>query len=474
MTTKQNTGYLNSTKKWILLVVTLVATVVLWVLPTSSFHIDGLTVMQQRTMAIFVFAAMMWLFEVIPAWATSVTTIVALLFAVSDKGFVTEGHGVAVSSREIMASFADPVIMLFFGGFVLAIAASKVGLDAYLARTLLRIFGSKPKFVLLGLLLVPGIFSMFMSNTATAAMMLAFMAPVLKTLPKNSAAPAALTLAIPIAANFGGLGTPIGTPPNAIALGQLAKVGINISFGSWVIHMVPFVLLLLIIAWIVLMVLFPIKMDKLEINIEATDKFSRDFWIVAITFPVTILLWVTEGWTHFDSNIIALVPFAVFAITGVFREEDFGKIEWHILWMVAGGFALGTCLNETGLANSIINAIPFTHWQAIFVILGAGLIMYLLSTFISNSSAASLLMPVLAVVSTAIKGELTALGGAASLILYVAICCSLAMTLPISTPPNAIASSTGLVKTSDMVKVGLILGIIGGVLGYVLIRVFPF
>ena len=474
MSTTQSSSYLVSTKKRILLAITLVATIVLWFLPTSSFGIEGLTVMQQRTLAIFVFAAMMWLFEVIPAWATSVATIVALLFAVSDKGFVTETQGVAVSSREIMGSFADPVIMLFLGGFVLAIAANKVGLDAYLSRSLLRIFGSKPKFVLLGLLLVPGIFSMFMSNTATAAMMLAFMAPVLKTLPKDSAAPAALTLAIPIAANFGGLGTPIGTPPNAIALGQLAKVGINVSFGDWMIHMVPFVFLLLIIAWIVLMLLFPIKMDKLEINIEATDKFDREFWIVAITFPITILLWVTEGWTHFDSNVVALVPFVVFAITGVFKEEDFSKIEWHILWMVAGGFALGTCLNKTGLATSLISAIPFAHWQAVVVILGAGLVMYLLSTFISNSSAASLLMPVLAVVSTAIKNELTALGGAASLILYVAICCSLAMTLPISTPPNAIAASTGMIKTKDMVKVGLILGIIGGGLGYALIRIFPF
>lgn len=473
MTTTQNNSYLKNAKQWILLAVTLIATIVIWTLPASSFGIEGLTVTQQRTMAIFVFAAMMWLFEVIPAWATSVTTIVALLFAVSDKGFVTGSHGAAVSYREIMASFADPVIMLFLGGFVLAIAANKVGLDAYLARTLLRIFGSKPKFVLLGLLLVPGIFSMFMSNTATAAMMLAFMAPVLKTLPKESGGPAALTLAIPIAANFGGLGTPIGTPPNAIALGQLAKVGINISFGDWVIHMVPFVLLLLLISWVVLMIMFPIKMDKLEINIEATDKFSREFKIVAITFPITVLLWVTEGWTHFDSNIIALIPFTVFAVTGVFKEEDFSKIEWHILWMVAGGFALGTCLNETGLANSIISAIPFARWQAVVVLLGAGLIMYLLSTFISNSSAASLLMPVLAVVSTAIKGELTVLGGAASLIVYVAICCSLAMTLPISTPPNAIAASTGMIQTKDMVKVGLILGIIGGVLGYALIRIFP-
>ena len=463
-----------NTKNIILSIVILLITVVLWILPTDSFGIDGLTISQQRTLAIFVFAALMWLFEVIPAWATSVTTIVALLFAVSDKGFVVESQGTVVSYREIMASFADPVIMLFLGGFVLAIAANKVGLDAYLARTLLRVFGNKPKFVLLGLLLVPGTFSMFMSNTATAAMMLAFMAPVLKSLPKNSAAPAALTLAIPIAANFGGLGTPIGTPPNAIALGALTKVGIDISFGSWTIHMIPFVILLLLIAWVVLMLFFPMKMEKLEINIEAPAKFDRDFWIVSITMPVTILLWVTEGWTKFDANIVALVPFAVFSITGLFKEEDFAKIEWHILWMVAGGFALGTCLNETGLATVLINAIPFTKWSAIAVIIGAGFIMYLLSTFISNSSAASLLMPVLAVVSTAIKGELTALGGAASLILYVAICCSLAMTLPISTPPNAIAASTGMIKTTQMVKVGLILGIIGGVLGYALLRVFPF
>lgn len=463
-----------NTKKIILATVILLITILLWVLPASDLGIEGMNVMQQRTLAIFVFAALMWLFEVIPAWATSVTTIVMLLFAVSDKGFVLEGQGTAVSYRDIMASFADPVIMLFLGGFVLAIAANKVGLDAYLSRTLLRVFGNKPKFVLLGLLLVPGVFSMFMSNTATAAMMLAFMAPVLKTLPKDSAAPTALTLAIPIAANFGGLGTPIGTPPNAIALGALAKVGIDISFGSWAAHMVPFVLVLLLIAWVVLMLFFPMKMERLEIEIESTSKFDRDFWIVAITMPVTILLWVAEGWTHFDSNIVALVPFAVFSITGVFKADDFSKIEWYILWMVAGGFALGTCLNGTGLATVLINAIPFTKWPAVLVIIGAGFIMYLLSTFISNSSAASLLMPVLAVVSTAIKGELTALGGAASLIIYVAICCSLAMTLPISTPPNAIAASTGMIKTSQMVKVGLILGVIGGVLGYLLLRIAAF
>ena len=119
-----------NTPKTILSIVILLITIVLWIIPTESLCIEGLTVIQQRTMAIFVFAALMWLFEVIPAWATSVTTIVTLLFAVSNKGFMVDAAGTTVNYKEIMASFADPVIMLFLGGFVLAIAANKVGLDA--------------------------------------------------------------------------------------------------------------------------------------------------------------------------------------------------------------------------------------------------------------------------------------------------------------------------------------------------------
>ena len=212
-----------SVKNWILLPLTIAVVLWMWFAPASMFGIDGLTVIQQRTIAIFVYAALMWMFEIIPAWATSVSTIVFLLLAVSNKGFANEEMGSLVGFKEIMAAFADPVIMLFLGGFVLAIAASKVGLDLYLARVLLKPFGTKPKFVLLGFLTIISVMSMFMSNTATAAMMLAFLAPVLKTLPENGGGRISLAMAIPIAANVGGLGTPIGTPPNAIAIGQLAS-----------------------------------------------------------------------------------------------------------------------------------------------------------------------------------------------------------------------------------------------------------
>lgn len=236
-------------KNHVLAPLTVLVVLFLWFAPASMFHIDGLTVVQQRTIAIFCYAALMWMFEIIPAWATSVSTIVMLLLAVSNKGFAKPEMGSLVNFKEIMAAFADPIIMLFLGGFVLAVAASKVGLDVYLAHILLKPFGHKSKNVLLGFLVLISIMSMFMSNTATAAMMLAFLAPVIKTLPENGGGRICLAMSIPIAANIGGLGTPIGTPPNAIAIGQLASEGIEIGFGSWMLRMVPVVAIMIFFSW---------------------------------------------------------------------------------------------------------------------------------------------------------------------------------------------------------------------------------
>ena len=381
------------------------------------FHIDGLTVVQQRTIAIFCYAALMWMFEIIPAWATSVSTIVFLLLTISNKGFTNPEMGDLVNFKEIMAAFADPIIMLFLGGFVLAIAASKVGLDVYLARILLKPFGTKPKFVLLGFLTLISVMSMFMSNTATAAMMLAFLAPVLKTLPESGGGRVCLALSIPIAANIGGLGTPIGTPPNAIAIGQLASQGIEIGFGAWMIRFVPVVIIMILFSWWLLQFLFPFKAKKIEIVIDGECKKDWTFWTVTITFLGTILLWMTGEITKLNSNVVALIPFAIFALTGIFTRDDFAKIDWHVLWMVAGGFALGTALNKTGLAAALVQAIPFGSWSAVAVLIIAGLLGWLLSNFIANSSAANLLVPILAVVGTAMTDQLAGMGGLTTLFL---------------------------------------------------------
>ena len=182
-------------KLGLMLPLILLITAFLWLAPADIFGIDGLTVVEQRTIAIFVFTALMWMFEVIPTWTTSVLSIVIMLLTISDSSiWFMKGYGIPsemgtfVSYKALLSTFADPVIMLFLGGFILAIAATKVGLDLHLAKALLKPFGKRSEFVLLGFLMVIGLFSMFMSNTATAAMMLTFLAPVLRTLPPVSEA----------------------------------------------------------------------------------------------------------------------------------------------------------------------------------------------------------------------------------------------------------------------------------------------
>ena len=475
-----------SVKYCVLLPLVLIITIFLWAVPVSFFGIDGLTVVQQRMIAIFVFSALMWMFEIIPNWTTSLILIVVMLLTVSNKGlnfFCDPQYGTLVDYKSIMASFADPVVMLFMGGFVLAIVASKYGMDATIAKFLLGLFGKKPKAVLLGFLVVISVFSMFISNTATAAMMLAFLAPVLKSLPDDETGKVGLALSIPIAANLGGIGTPIGTPPNAIALGALENAGYNISFVAWMVRMIPYVLVMILLAWFLLQTFFPFKSDKIELKIEAKNQ-KKDWrtYVAWITFFLTIILWVTESATGINSNIVALIPLAVYTCTGVFTKEEIKEINWSVLWLVAGGFALGTGLNKTGLAATLINAIPFSTMDVVLVMIVAGFICYFLSNFISNSATAALLVPILVVVGTAMadpsaanNAQFMELGGMYAMIPFIAMCASLAMLFPISTPPNAIAASTGLVQTKDMAKVGIIIGVVGFILGYFLLtKIFPF
>ena len=470
-------------KRCLSFLVVCVFTFFLALVPTSFYGVNPetlepiFTLTQQRVIAIFVFTAMMWILEVIPTWTTSVVAIVAILLTTSNKGLsflmMKENVGEMTNYKSIMAAFADPVIMLFLGGFVLAFAATKVGLDVQLAKVMLKPFGNKPKTVLLGVLLVIGIFSMFMSNTATAAMMLTFLTPVLLTLPADGGGRISFALAIPIAANLGGIGTPIGTPPNAIALGALQEAGFNITFVGWMIRMVPYVIVMLLIAWFLLTKMFPFKAKTIELKIEGAPVKVTPFqkYVVWVTFALTIILWVFEGVIGVNSNIVAMIPFAVFSATGILKSRDLEHINWAVLWMVAGGFALGTALNQTGLATTLINTIPFASWNALVVMLVGGFICYFLSNFISNSAAANLVVPILIVVGKAMAGNpgFESLGGIPSMIAGIAICASVAMCLPVSTPPNALAASTGMISTKQMATVGIILGVVGITLGYLML-----
>ena len=454
-------------------------TLILWFIPTSAFGIDGLTVVQQRIIAVFAFATLMWIFEIVPSWATSIAIMGLLLLFASDSGVKwlcdPEKVGTLLSYKGIMACFADPVIMLFIGGFVLAIAATKTGLDVHLAKILLKPFGNKSEMVLLGFLLITGLFSMFISNTATAAMMLTFLAPVFKQLPTNGKGRIAMALSIPVAANLGGIGTPIGTPPNTIALKYLNDpegLNLGIGFGQWMLIMVPLVAILLFISWILIKKIFPFTQKTVELKIEGEMKRDTKTRIVIVTFIVTVLLWLLDSFTGINTYTVALIPLAVFAVTGVIDRRDLEEINWSVIWMVAGGFALGYAMNVSGLAALLVKSIPFNSFSPLLILILSGLICYALSNFISNSATAALLMPILAVVCNAMGDKLAPIGGTAIVLIGVAIASSSAMVLPISTPPNALAFATNLVKQKDMAKIGLIVGAISIVLGYLFLYGF--
>ena len=464
--------HIEMKKVWQLLGIVLI-TAIVWNLPISVFDIDGLTVVQQRIIAIFVFATLSWLTECIPAWATSLAIMTIMCVSVSENSFQFfkgDGIGELLKSKEIMASFADPIIMLFLAGFILAIAASKSGLDTLLAKNMIRPFGKKSENVLLGFLFITGIFSMFISNTATAALMLTFLAPVFASLPANGKGRIALTMSIPLAANLGGIGTPIGTPPNMIAMKFLNDpdgLNLGISFGQWMLIMGPLVIILLLICWRVILYFFPFSKKTIELEIKGEIHRGWRMYVVIATFITTILLWIIpKEVTGINTNTVSMIPMGIFAITGVINAKDLQQIDWSVIWMVAGGFALGLGMNGSGLADVAIESIPFGSWSPIVILIVSGLICYFLSNFISNTATAALLMPILAVVCRAMGNKLDVIGGTSTVLIGVAIAASTAMCLPISTPPNAIAYSTGLIEQKDMLKAGLTCGLISIILGY--------
>ena len=454
---------------WIKLAISVFVLLFFWIVPASSYGLTNITVVEQRVIAVFAFAFAMWVTEAVPSWTSSVLIIVLLLLTCSNGSIsFLKVEGVKmISYKSLMYAFADPTIMLFLGGFVIAAVASKMGVDVQLAKALLKLFGKKSEFVLLGFLLVTGLFSMFISNTATAAMMLTFMAPVLRHMPVDGKGKIALAMAIPIGANIGGIATPIGTPPNAIALKFLNDpegLNLGIGFGDWFGVMFPYALVLLLIAWALLMLLFPFKKKTIELVLEGETKHGWQLTVTYITMAVTIFLWMFDKATGLNANIVAMIPIAIFCVTGIFTKEDLNQINWSVLWLVAGGFALGTALYETGLDKHLIEAIPFQTWSPIVVIIAASVVCWILSNIIANTAAANLLIPVMVTLAVGMREMLVPFGGETTMLLSVTLAASLAMCLPISTPPNAIAYSTGMIETKDMMKVGVIMGVIGLVL----------
>ncbi len=461
----------NPFSKLIRLVIAFGIPLAILFLPIESIPIDNLTLIQHRLLAIFVLAALLWILEPVPVFATSVLIITLELIMISDKGLhifrsaVPESEaGELMAYTDILSTFSSPIIVLFLGGFALAIAANKYALDINLSRILLKPFGSQPRYIMLGLMMITATFSMFMSNTATTVMMLALLGPILATLPKGPKEVKALVLSIPISANLGGIATPIGTPPNAIAL-QYLHENHSISFLDWMQLGLPFVLLQLVFAWWLLQKLFPFNGFKIELELVGEFQKCWQAILVYFTFATTILLWLTTAWHGMNTYVVAIIPLALFTLTGIIGEKELKQINWDVLWLVAGGIAIGLGLDKTGLAAALAGAIDYTSLLPATIMIVLALVCWLMANFISNTATANLLMPIAAAVASSMDNL-----PIQTLLVVVAFAASLGMILPVSTPPNSLAYSTRLIEGKDMAKVGLIMGLSGLLVIYLAVK----
>jgi sodium-dependent dicarboxylate transporter 2/3/5 len=443
--------------------ITAAAGLVLLIIPLF-LPLEGLSPAGRITCGLFLFAAVYWMFAPIPIYATSVTVILFQLALLSNASPLVEFFGFpyasadAPSADKFTGTLAHPILILFLGGFMLAAGAQKYHLEKNLVRVFLSPCKS-PQLLLSGVLGVCALLSAFMSNTATTAMMFAVLIPVLAALEIDDPLRISLALAVPIGANIGGIITPIGTPPNAVALGALAEQGIRVSFASWMVIGAPLALVSLVFVTIVLLKMFPPKAKKIELNMTGSFDSSAKAVMLYVVAGLTIVLWATESVHEIPSSVVAFLPIALLPALGIIGTNEIRGISWEVLWLVAGGISLGYSLKDSGLATWMIGLVNWTSLGNTGVILGFLLLSVIMANFLSHTVTTSLLVPI--AISLGTSGVLAGPSSLAVIAIGIAIASSYGMSLPISTPPNAIAIASGAVETPQMAKVGLVMAIFG-------------
>jgi sodium-dependent dicarboxylate transporter 2/3/5 len=301
-----------------------------------------------------------------------------------------------------------------------------------------------------------------MSNTATTALMLALVAPILAQIPAGDPFRKAVILAVPLSANVAGMSTPIASPPNAIAVSYLAREDAAVTFLQWMLIAGPIVLVLLGVIWWWLLRRYPPAAAVWRLEFTSAPLSGQGAWVLTVAC-VTVIIWVTEPWHGVRAAIAAMLPVTLFFATAVISREDVNSLDWDVLILIAGGLSLGYSLQVTGmderLATLVAGDAPDVARLALlgFATLGLG-------TFFSNTAIASMLMPVAVIAAGTATGGLDV----TSYALTIALVASLSMALPVSTPPNAMAYASGDLTTGDFVRTGGYIGIAGTVVVIVL------
>jgi sodium-dependent dicarboxylate transporter 2/3/5 len=428
----------------------LLALGITWLVKEPSF-----TEAQIYVLFLLVFSVGLWLTEAVPPFSVGLMIIAFLVYSLGYEKFTTTPADISIYTN----TFSSSVIWLMLGGFFLASAMTKTKLDIDLIKVTLKVCGTNPKWILFGMMVITMIASMLISNTATTAMVIAALMPLLMKLGKQSPVSKALILGIPIAATTGGMGTMIGSPPNAIAAGALVSVGKPIDFTGWIVYGLPVAVALTILAWRLLVKIFMKKAEPMSLDILETDQRSADGngaslqrWTVILVLSVTLLLWLTSPIHNLSAAAVSAVPLVVLPLTQILKGEDIRAMGWDTLLLVAGGLSLGTALQHTGLLDLYAERIAGLEMpDLVFYFLLAYATM-LFSNIMSNTATSTVLIPL---------GMAILPNNQIEIAMIIGLSASTALFLPVSTPPNAIAYSTGLIEQKDFRIGGLLIGVIG-------------
>jgi len=426
---------------------------------------QGMSPAAQSVAAITLLMAVWWISEAIPIAATALLPIV--LFPLLG----------IMSTAQATTAYANHLIYLFLGGFLIAMAMQKWNLHRRIALHTIRIVGVSPARTVLGFMLATAFLSMWISNTATAMMMLPIGMAVITTHNKsgegNTDFGSALMLGIAYAASIGGVATLIGTPPNAILAGVLEKsTGTTIGFAQWMAFALPLSLLMLAVAWFYLTHIAYPSSNSASANTRALlaselrqlgSTTREEKWILVIFLGVAAA-WILRGLVKVqwltgvgDASIAMAGAILLFLIPSNWRRGEFlldwqsaVKLPWEIIILFGGGFTLAGGFAESGLTAWLVSLLEILHGTPPWLLIASvTLLVIFLTEVTSNTATATIVLPVMG----ALAGAMGMAAG--SLMIPAAIAASYAFMLPVATPPNAIVYSSGAITISQMARAGL-------------------
>jgi len=404
-----------------------------------------------RLVSIAAVCLLLWISEIVPPFVPTLLlwTLVPLLLGSIDGRF---------SLSHVLSWAVDPVMALFFGGFVLGVATERNGLGQRLTQFALESSGNSFKKFLLFVILITAFLSMWMSNIAAAALVLACLHSVLARFEDDHVLRRVLLVGVAFGADFGGMATPIGTGPNAIAIASISATQ-PVSFLSWMAFAFPLTIGMLIVSYVFLLWRAREReRDWKKRGAQLRTVLSKDEESDAVPHRIsfliisagTILLWLTEPLHGIPAAVIALGSAALIFLAGVLTKKDLTRIDWSTLLLIAGGITLGRLLEQSALIKTASANVPFADFHPMFGLFLLCLTSAMLAALMSNTATTVLLIPL---AMTLIPAPSTAI--------LIAVSASFGIPFVISTPPNAMVFGQGGVKFGDLFWPGIVLMVAG-------------